>query len=342
VKIAVVCPYDLGRPGGVQQLTSELVSRLEAEGHDAWLVGPGADMDNVGRTVRIRANASVVPISLARGVRKRTLARLREADVVHIHEPFIPMVSVAALGVSKPKVLTFHADAPGWVRPLYVSAGRLFDRSISASIVTAVSPVAARAIPERWGPVELIPNALDVSAYRDANVARIASRVTFLGRDDPRKGLDVLLEAWPDVVAAVPHAELVVAGARRDNAPGVEFLGRVDETQKRHLLASSAIHVAPNTGGESFGIVVAEAMAGGAAVVATDLPAFVSVMAGSGLHVPVGDSRALANALIHLLGSPEEVERMSEAGRDRVSAFDWPSVLRRYIDAYERAIRMDA
>jgi phosphatidyl-myo-inositol alpha-mannosyltransferase len=203
--------------------------------------------------------------------------------------------------------------------------------------------VAAEGIPRRWGPVEIIPNALDVPAYRLPDVARLPFRVTFLGRDDPRKGLDVLLDAWSEVFAAVPRAELVVAGASREIAPpGVEFAGRVGETEKRRLLASSAIHVAPNTGGESFGIVVAEAMAAGAPVVASDLPAFLNVMAGCGVHVPVGDSPALAGTLIRLLGSPEELQRMGDAGRSRVNAFDWPSVLSRYIDAYERAIRMDA
>ncbi len=343
MKIAVVCPYDLGRPGGVQQLTVELVSRLEAEGHDAWLVGPGDGPENVGRTVRIRANASVAPISLAPQARRRTVSALRDADVVHIHEPLIPLVSVAALGASIPKVVTFHADAPRWVRPVYMSLGRIFDHSLTSSVVTAVSAVAAEAIPGRWGPVEVIPNALDVAAYQQPDVARLPFRATFLGRDEPRKGLDVLLDAWPQVLAAVPQAELVVAGASREPAPtGVEFLGRVGEAEKRRLLASASVHVAPNTGGESFGIILVEAMAAGAAVVASDLAAFVNVMAGSGVHVPIGDSPALAETLIRLLGSPEELARVSEAGRSRVNVFDWSSVLGQYIDAYKRAIGLSA
>ena len=343
MKVAVVCPYDIGRPGGVQQLTVELVSRLGAEGHDAWLVGPGDEPGNVGRTIRVRANASVAPVSLAPQARRRTLSALRDADVVHIHEPLIPLVSVSALSAPIPKVVTFHADAPRWVRPVYMSLGRIFDRALRHSVVTAVSPVAAEAIPHRWGPVEIIPNALDIAAYQQPDVARLPFRVTFLGRDEPRKGLDVLLDAWPQVLAAVPQAELVVAGASREIVPpGVEFLGRVAETEKRSLLASSAIHVAPNTGGESFGIVVAEAMAAGAAVVASDLPAFLNVMAGSGLHVPVGDSPALAATLIRLLGSPGELQRVSAAGTSRVKDFDWPSVLSRYIDTYQRAIGLSA
>ncbi len=343
MKVAVVCPYDLGRPGGVQQLTVELVSRLRVEGHDAWLVGPGDAPENVGRTVRVRANASVAAVSLAPQARRRTLSALQDADVVHIHEPVIPLVSISALSASIPKVVTFHADAPRWVRPVYMSLGRIFDQALKHSVVTAVSPVAAQAVPHRWGPVEIIPNALDVGVYQQPDVARLPSRVTFLGRDEPRKGLDVLLDAWPKVLAAVPQAELVVAGASRGIVqPGVEFLGRVGEAEKRRLLASSAIHVSPNTGGESFGIVVAEAMAAGAAVVASDLPAFLHVMAGSGLHVPVNDSSALAETLIRLLGSPEECQKVSEAGRSRANDFDWPSVLGRYIDTYERAIGLSA
>ncbi|HVR34079.1 MAG TPA: glycosyltransferase family 4 protein [Acidimicrobiia bacterium] len=339
MKVAVVCPYDLGHPGGVQQLTIELVDRLERAGHEAWLVGPGSHprARTVGGTWGVRANSSVAPIAIGPGVRRRVTAAIAGADVVHIHEPLMPRVSTVALGSDHAKVVTFHADAPGWAHGLYRMAERPLRHRMLACVITAVSPVAASAIPAAWGPVEIIPNAVDVGAY--AGPPRIPGRVTFLGRDEPRKGLDVLLAAWPVVRAAMPDSELVVIGAeRRSDAPaGVRYIGRVDDTDKRALLASASIHVSPNTGGESFGIVLAEAMAAGAAVVSSDLPAFVAVTGGSGVHVPPGDHRALATALVSLLGDTDRLRTMGEAARTRAMAFDWSVVLDRYIDAYGRA-----
>src|SRR5690606_34073778 len=118
MKIAVVCPYDLGLAGGVQQLTTELVHRLCDAGHDAWLVGPGErpGARTVGGTVRLRANASVVPVGIGPRTRARTRAAVAGADVVHVHEPLIPRVGTAARRGSVPRVLTFHADPPAWVR----------------------------------------------------------------------------------------------------------------------------------------------------------------------------------------------------------------------------------
>lgn len=334
----MVCPYDLGLHGGVQQLTIELVDRLRDAGHDAWLVGPGQrnGARDVGPTTRIRANRSAVPVALGPGVGKRTQAALAGADVVHIHEPLIPRVSTSALRSPLPKVLTFHADAPRWATAMY----RVLERPmrLGRHVVTAVSPVAEAALPVGWGPVEIIPNALDVAAYA-TDEPRHRNRVTFLGRDDPRKGLDVLLRAWPTIRAGVGDAELVVMGASRA-APmaGVRFVGRVTESEKRRLLASSTVHVAPNTGGESFGIVVAEAMAAGCAVVATELPAFTAVMEGAGIHVPVGDVPAISQAVIGLLTDSDAADGHGEAGRARAATFDWSSVTSRYLDAYRRAV----
>jgi phosphatidyl-myo-inositol alpha-mannosyltransferase len=338
LRIAVVCPYDLSLPGGVQQLTIELVDRLCDSGHDAWLVGPGerADARSVGRSIRVRANRSVVPVAVGPGVGRRTQAAVADAEVLHIHEPLIPRVSTSALAVPIPKVLTFHADAPRWAAAMYRVVGR--PMRLAGGVVTAVSPVAEAALPAGWGPVEIIPNALDVAAYV-SDEPRHPRRVTFLGRDDPRKGLDLLLEAWPDIRAAVDQAELVVLGASRDaRMEGVRFVGRVTETDKRRLLASSTVHVAPNTGGESFGIVVAEAMAAGCAVVASDLPAFTAVMDGAGVHVPVGDVPAISRAVIGLLGDPDSARRHGEIARARAARFDWSVVTGRYVDAYRRAL----
>ena len=338
MKIAVVCPYDLGLPGGVQQLTIELVDRLSEAGHDAWLVGPGERVGarSVGGSIRVRANRSVVPVAVGPGVARRTRAAVAGADVVHIHEPLIPRVATSALSVPVPKVLTFHADAPRWVAGAYRLLQRPFP--LGRNVVTAVSPVAGAALPSTWMPAEIIPNALDVAAYAGSE-PRQPRRVTFLGRDDPRKGLDLLLAAWPDIREGIPGAELVVMGASRDvSIDGVRFVGRVTEEEKRRLLGSSTVHVAPNTGGESFGIVVAEAMAAGCAVVASELPAFTAVMDGAGVHVPVGDAAAIARAVIGLLNDPDTAQRYAERAVARAGTFDWSVVTERYVDAYRRAV----
>jgi len=340
LKVAVLCPYDLGLPGGVQQVTIELTQRLEAAGHDAWLVGPGLHRGarSVGRTVRIRANASVVPVALGPGVIGRVARAVDGADVVHVHEPLMPLVSLAALRSSSPLVATFHADPPRWVAGVYSTAGWLLRSRLRRAVVTAVSPTAAAALPPSWGPVELIPNALDVASYATGDV-RVRGRVTFLGRADPRKGLDVALAAWPAVHDAFPAAELIVMGSSATHpAAGVRYVGRVSESEKRSLLSSAMLHVAPNVGGESFGIVVAEAMAAGAAVVASDLPAFQHVIGDGGVLVPTGDAEALAREMIRLLADPAETMRLGAVAVERAQTFDWSVVLDRYLAAYRRAV----
>ena len=248
----------------------------------------------------------------------------------------MPLVSWAAVGGSS-RVLTFHADPSRLVRAAYRLASPLLSRPMRHAIVTAVSPVAASAVPDAWGPVRIIPNGIDVASY-DIGADRLPDRVVFLGRDEPRKGLDVLLAAWPLVRTRRPTAELVVMGAARPSgAEGVRFVGRVGDEEKRRILATGAVHVAPNTGGESFGIVVAEGMAAGCAVIASDIPAFRHVVAGAGILVEVGDHRAIADGIVRLLDDPEERARLGARAIERAWDFDWSSVVASYLEAYAAA-----
>jgi phosphatidylinositol alpha-mannosyltransferase len=341
VLIGLVCPYDLSRPGGVQQLCRELKGRIDLAGHSAILVGPGrgAGFISVGNAVGFRANRSVVPLSLDPRAMAATRESLDGVDVVHVHEPLIPLVGWAALGRRDvPTVATFHADPPTWARRAYRLGHTLLGPRLQRCELTAASEVAASALPAEWGRVTIIPNAIHTSDYARA-VSRHPQRVVFLGRDERRKGLDVLLEAWPLVRSIQPAAELVVIGAdRAHGAPGVHFRGTVDEDTKREVLASGTVFVAPNLGGESFGIVVAEAMAAGCAVVASDLAAFRQVLDGSGLLVTPGDPAALAEAVGRLLSDPELASAMGEAGRERAVRYDWSSVARSYIELYESVV----
>lgn len=342
MRIGIVCPYDLGRPGGVQQLCLDLAHHLRLAGDDVALVGPGRSPDpgfrSVGEATTVRANRSRVPMALNPRAVNATVRALADVDVVHIHEPLVPLVGWAALSVSAPTVVTFHADPAKWTRRLYRAGSWLGLRLLRNTTITAVSRVAASALPPRWGPDEVVPNAISVADYHSGG-DREPYRVVFLGRDEPRKGLDVLLAAWPRIRQAQPRAELLVMGASRHTGPdGVTFLGSVTEEAKKRHLASARFFVAPNLGGESFGIVLIEAMAAGCAVVASDLDAFAAVVGDAGRLVPVGDSEALATELIALMSDPTTVAQLTAAGAERVTRFDWAAVTAQYRALYARAL----
>lgn len=344
MRVALVCPYDLGKPGGVQDQVAMLARWLATRGHDPVVIGPGKDGPEpsvlVGRTVTIRANRSSAPVSIDPRVVTRVRKAIEGADVVHVHEPFMPVVSLAAtLTTSIPTVGTFHADAPSWARRILAS-GRIVTRSMASrlDVVTAVSDVARSSVGV-LADVRIIPNGLDIARFGASK--KDPSSVVFVGRDDKRKGLSVLLEAWSRVREHHPSAHLRVVGASRDTEiAGVEFLGRVSEETKASVLASSGIAVAPNTGGESFGIVIVEAMASGCAVIASALPAFISVLGGAGELVAVGDVDGLAGRIVTLLDDDERRSSKARAARERASLYGVDTVGRSYLDAYTDAIEV--
>jgi len=344
MRIGLVSPYDLGRPGGVQDQVIRLAGWLADEGHEPAIVGPGDEGPDgavlLGPTTAISANKANTPIRLDPRVGRRLTEALAHVDVIHVHEPLMPAVSPAALRVDGPaKVATFHADPPTWVRRLY-RHGRTGVRYAvrNAGVVTAVSPIAGSSID---GVVDyrIIPNGIDTSAYRTG--PKVPGRVVFLGRDDERKGLQILLDAWPAVTAAHPEATLHVLGATRETAPsGVRFLGRVDEATKRDELGGAAVFCAPNLGGESFGIIVAEAMASACAVVASSIPAFEHVAGDAALFAPPGDAATLAGRIGALLGDPARAAALGAAAGLRVERFSGPAVARRYVAAYRDALNV--
>ena len=341
MRIAVVSPYALDVPGGVQQQVIGLVRQLRKLGEDAYAVAPGAgeeaDRIDLGGWTGVRVNRSRAPLALSPPVVRRVKDAVSDADAVHIHEPFVPMVGWAALRAGKPTVVTFHADPSRMVGAMYRWGRRALRRALRGAVAAAVSRTALRAVePLGIDPVE-IPNALDVNSFR-VPVERDPRRVVFVGRPDPRKGRDLLLAAWPDVRSKVPGASLVIiGGGDTPAAAGVRYLGRVTEEEKRLALASSGVLCAPNRGGESFGISIAEGMAAGCAVAASDLDAFSDVLAGSGLLFRNGDRGSLADALVRILTDPELRNRLAEAASARVRSFDWEKVTGRYVELYRRA-----
>jgi len=338
MRIAVVSPYALDVPGGVQAQVIELVSQLRSRGHDATAVGPQTGSlqhaIDVGRSVGVPSNGAIAPIALSPGSWARARKAIEAAELVHLHEPLMPLVGWAAMRGEAPRVMTFHADPSRTVRKLYRDAAPLLRRATSEAAVTAVSPLAASAVRSFVSDIDIVPNGLDVAGYA-IDVERLPQRVAFLGRPDPRKGRDLLLAAWPEVRSHHPGAELVVmGGGDAPDTDGVVFAGRVGELEKRHLLASAAIFCAPNRGGESFGITVAEGMAAGCAVVASDLAAFRHVLDGTGVHFTNGDPSSLAGALVQLLDDRSRRDSLAEASSARVLAFDWSVVVDRYLDFY--------
>jgi phosphatidylinositol alpha-mannosyltransferase len=310
-----------------------------------------------GRAVPVPYNGSVArlvfgPLSMAR---TRRWVRDGRFDVLHVHEPVVPSTSMlACFAASGPLVATFHT-ATTRSRALQVFGNALQPVLEKITGRIAVSPAARRVVVEHLGgDAVLIPNGVDVARF--VGVEPLPARpagpcVVFLGRiDEPRKGLAVLLEALPELVRLVPDVRLLVAGPGdvdevRRAVPAslrdrVQLLGLVDEQDKPRVYASGDVYCAPNTHGESFGIVLVEAMAAGTPVVASDLEAFRRVL-GDGAHgvlVPVGDPGELAAGLAALLSDPERRARLAQAGSRAVLAYDWGTVTDRIVDVYESAI----
>jgi len=348
VKIGIVCPYDLGRPGGVQAQVLGLSKILTSRGDEVSVIGPGLGAQtggvpegvhgvDLGATVAVPGNKSKAPISFDPRLSKVMSVVARDLDVLHIHEPFMPAASVSALRAGPPVVATFHADPSRIARRAYRLGRRQFRRVLGPNVkaLTAVSQVAASVLPE-GAEVEVIPNGVDTSSMR-IDAGRDPHLVAFLGRDEPRKGLDVLLEAWDQVISRMPDTRLVVMGAQR-KSEGIEFLGQVDDETKVRVLNQAAIYVAPNTGGESFGIVLVEAMAAGAAVVASDLEAFREVGQGAVRYFEVGRSPALADEVVSVLADSRARDTMASRGIERASDFDWEKVADRYQAVYQAAL----
>ena len=343
MRVCLVSPYDLTRDGGVQAQMRGLADWLRHRGDEVRMVAPvlgeGDTGAAVGRVTRVRTNRSVAPITLSAGVAAAMAPTIAWADVTHIHEPLMPRVGWAALRSPGPGVATFHADPPAWVRKVYAGLGpRLRSLTRPGRVVTAVSRQAAGALPKSWGPERIVPNGVATADLAD-QVERQRGRVVFVGRDEPRKGLNVLLQAWPEIRRRHPHARLVVMGAARPDPPeGVVFMGRVSEEVKRRTLQSAEICVAPNLGGESFGIVLVEAMVAGCALIASQLLSFRDVAGSAASFFEAGNVGGLVERTHEVLADRFLSDRLSQAGRRRARQFSWDRVGAAYRECYEQAL----
>lgn len=362
LRVGLVCPYSWSAMGGVQVHVADFAEVLRQRGHETSILAPAEEEDDLddgvvwgGRPVAVPYNGSVARLTfgpVSAGRVRRWLSH-GHFDVVHVHQPDSPSLSLLAVWASDdPLVGTWHM-ASERSRALTGFSGVLRPSLEKIEARIAVSEAARTTIVNHLGgdPV-LIPNGVHVDRYASArprdDLRAPGGTVSFLGRlDEPRKGLPVLLEAWPQVVRVRPDARLLVAGpgdvaeaeksVPRDARDTIRWLGRISDDDKAAMLASSDIYVGPHTGGESFGIVLVEAMAAGATVVASDLPAFRAVLADgrAGQTFPTGDAQALADALVHLLGDPEARERLRLAARRQVTAYDWSTVTDQVLEVYD-------
>ena len=361
MRIGMVCPYSFDVPGGVQSHVLQLAEVMRSRGHDVSVLAPasvGSDVPDYvvsgGKAVPIPYNGSVARLRFGPATHRKVKKWLADGDfdVLHLHEPNAPSLSMLALMIAEgPIVATFHTST---TKSLTLSVFQGILRPWHEKIVgrIAVSDLARRWQMEALGSDAVeIPNGVDVSAIASAPLLagypRPGKTVLFLGRyDEPRKGMEVLVGALPAVVERFGGVEVLVVGrgdedALRDSAGDLaghlRFLGQVDDAEKASALRSADVYCAPNTGGESFGIVLVEAMAAGTPVVASDLDAFRRVLCDgeAGRLVPVGDCDALAAALIEVLGDDRLRSRYVTAAAAAVRRYDWPVVADEIMLVYE-------
>lgn len=349
MKVGIVCPYDWSYPGGVRSHILGLAAALGRCGIATQIIAPAsrpeAGIHPVGRTLGIPANGSIARVCFSRSAKACVDERLAggDIDVLHLHEPTIPSVSLLALmGGRLPSVATFHASAPRSVG--YAIARPLLRRFVARIGQRIAVSEAARALIGAYfpGSYHLVPNGVEVarfaSATPDRRLAELRPFVLFVGRPEPRKGFTVLLRAM-EVVRGSLDARLVWAGASPEGLPDwVIALGSLDQDDLAAAYAAADVFCAPSLGRESFGIVLAEAMAAGTPVVCSDLPGYREAAGEAAVFVPVGDHLALATALLEILGNPERASGLQELGRRRVESFDWDVLARTVIDCYERAL----
>ncbi|MEU2031831.1 glycosyltransferase family 4 protein [Nocardia amamiensis] len=361
MKIGMVCPYSFDVPGGVQAHVVELARVFIERGHKVSVLAPASDgtplpefVVSAGRAVAIPYNGSVARLSFGpmAYTRIRRWIDGNDFDVLHIHEPNAPSLSMLALKIAEgPIVATFHTSTTkSLVLSTFQGVLRPYHEKIAGRI--AVSELARRWQVEALGSDAVeIPNGVDVPAFARAPMLpgypRAGGTVLFLGRyDEPRKGMEVLLGALPDLVRRHPEVEILIVGRgdedrlRREAGAlsgHLRFLGQVSDEEKASAMRSADVYVAPNLGGESFGIILIEAMAAGTPVVASELDAFRRVLrdGAAGMLVPVGDSAALAGALHTVLTDEVRREALVHTAAQVVSEYDWPVVAEQILRVYE-------
>lgn len=365
IRIGMVCPYGWDTPGGVQTHIRDLTQHLIDEGHYVSVLAPISDdsisledyVVNAGKPISIPVNGSVArvifgPIASSRA--KQWIAA-GDFDLLHLHEPAIPSLSLLACSAAEgPLVGTFHVSTPK--KKAIYAIGPILEpivEKLTARI--AVSELARSTLKDHFETdAVVIPNGIDGYKFANAKVLDEFSgefTVGFIGRfEEPRKGLQVLIDSLPIVARFIPNVKYLIAG------PGdsedflkkidpqlrnrIKFLGRLTDEEKASFLKSIKIYVAPNTGGESFGIILTEALSAGTAVVASDIPAFKAVLENgeAGALFNSEDSENLAKTLVSMLKDEEKRNRLANNGKLSAQKYDWQVVAEQIESVYEMAI----
>lgn len=363
LKIGIVCPYSWDTPGGVQNHIRDLAEFLIAAGHQVSVLAPALDDDklpsyvvNAGKPISIPYNGAVArvlfgPVAFSR---VRQWISNGDFDLLHLHEPAIPSISLLACWAADgPMVGTFHAAAKR--QKIIFAIGPILEPAIEKlSARIAVSEAARLTLTDHLDTDAIvIPNGIYASRYHNGVQQEKwqGNTIGFIGRfEEPRKGLSILLEALPVIARFAPDVKVLVAGpgdsteVEKSIHPQLrhrfEFLGKISEQDKANFMSSVSLYVAPNTGGESFGIILAEALAGGACVVASDIPAFDDLLGQGqfGALFKSEDSTDLAKVVIDLLRDERKRVELARAGTARGQSFDWEIVAQQIYSVYEMSI----
>ena len=367
MKVGIIVPYSWSFWGGVPEHADHQARALEKLGADVRIVighDPPGRLTNylhprqgrhepppphvipVGRSVIVPANGALPNIVLSPNAifRMRQVLERERFDVVHVHEPMTPAIGVSALSFARvPLVATFHASGElAWMKlatPVWGFLAERLDHRIAVSPDAATT--VARYLP---GDYEVIPNG--VALPEQADPGSRENRVIFVGRHEPRKGLQVLLRAWPEirrqtgarlrVLGADPLQVRLLLTRLRIPDDGIDALGFVSEQERTNELMKAKAFVAPSLGGESFGMVLTEAFACATPVVASDIPGYRDVMtAETGVLVPPDQPRALAEAIVGLLADEPRRLELAAGARRRARAYSWDDIGRRLLSIYE-------
>jgi phosphatidylinositol alpha-mannosyltransferase len=357
MRIAQICPYSLSVPGGVQSQVLGLARALRELGHEARVLapcdGPPPDpmVTPLGKSVPTAVNGSIAPIAPDPACALRTIHALRNEgfDVLHLHEPLSPGPTLTALVSSDtPRVGTFHAAgaATAYERKLRFIGSRLARRlNVRVAVSEDARLTAAANLPGKY---EVLFNGIEIDRFATATPwpQKAGRTILFIGRHEPRKGLAVLLEAMQYLPSDVhlwvaghgPQSAVLRAQYAHDER--IEWLGRVSDVEKRERLRAADVFCAPSTEGESFGIVLLEAMAARTPVVASEIHGYRTVAreGHDALLVPPLDSVALAKGLAQVLDDNDTAERYRQNGIVRAEAFSMLTLAQAYLPLYERAM----
>jgi phosphatidylinositol alpha-mannosyltransferase len=363
LRIGMLCPYSLTLPGGVQMQVLGLARELRSMGHEVRVLGPcdGAPPEPfvtpLGNSLPTAANGSIAPIAPDASAALRTIRALNDEafDVIHLHEPLAPGITMTALLLRlAPTVGTFHAAGESASYRFVNKPSRWLASRIDIRVAVSKD---AELLASRYlgGSYEVLGNGIEIARYAsDSNDVApvqktVAPTIFFCGRHEPRKGLDVLLRAMQHLP---PDVELWIASDGTDTEAlkaqfafdsRVKWLGRINDAEKVRLMRSARVFCAPSLHGESFGVVLLESMAAGTPVVASSIDGYMNVATHDvdALLVEPGDERALASALAKVMANSRLAQRLIDAGHVRVEQSSMRHLAERYIGIYRRALEME-